>query len=425
MENPYFNPNTYETQKKRSSMGIVVIVCCVVLTALIGLLIGLLLSNNNKADNSALDASPTDNSYSTYALTTATPGSEESGKLNTVEPSAEPDATADATYNLESSAGSATTMVYDGQYTRAQVAELCAPSVVGIDTTVTTSYSSFYGFGSSGTYESQGSGSGIVLTEDGYILTCAHVIENANAIVVTLNDDTSYDATVVGSDSVLDIAVLKIDATGLTPADIGDSDMLTVGEDVLAIGNPLGELRGTVTSGIISATSRSIEVEGTAMDLIQTDAAVSPGNSGGGLFNASAKLIGIVNAKVSDSDAEGLSFAIPINNVLKEINDLMNYGYITDRAVLGVSTQNVTLRSNYGGYNGYANTTCVQVVEVAENGAAYNAGIEAGDLILKLGDTTISSNDDLVNALAAYKIGESATIVIQRNGQQYTANVTF
>ena len=196
-------------------------------------------------------------------------------------------------------------------YSKAQIIELCAPAVVGIDTTYT--YTSSYGFGGSNSQQTAtGSGSGIVLTSDGYIVTCRHVVEGADTVTVVLNDDTEHAATLIGTDTRYDLAVIKIDATGLSPATLGDSDMLTVGDDVIAIGNPLGELRGTATSGMISALGREVTVENTNMTLLQTDAAISPGNSGGGLFNSSGSLIGIVNAKASSENSEGLGFAIPV-----------------------------------------------------------------------------------------------------------------
>ncbi|MBR3037777.1 MAG: trypsin-like peptidase domain-containing protein, partial [Clostridia bacterium] len=253
---------------------------------------------------------------------------------------------------------------------------------------------------------------------------CAHVVNGAKSIRVTLNDDTSYDATIVGVDTRNDIAIIRIEAQNLVAASLGDSSMLTVGEDVIAIGNPLGELRGTATSGIISAVRRTVEVEGNTMELVQTDAAISPGNSGGGLFNSSGKLIGIVNAKVSDTSAEGLGFAIPVNNVLGEINDLLNYGYVTGRAYLGVYTQNVTLRSNYG-YFFSSGTNCVQIADVVEGGAADRAGLKTGDLILAIDGNAVSSNSDLTDLIARYNAGDTATFTIQRDGERSEVQVTF
>lgn len=315
--------------------------------------------------------------------------------------------------------------------TKAQIAELCAPTVVGIDVVYETAVSG-YGFGQ-GTRESTGSGSGIILSADGYIVTCAHVVEGASQVTVILNDDTEYEASLVGTDSRYDLAVLKVEATGLTPASLGDSDMITVGEEVIAIGNPLGELRGTATSGIISAANREVTVETRAMTLLQTDAAISPGSSGGGLFNASGSLIGIVNAKASTADAEGLGFAIPVNSVKQVISDLMVHGYVRGRAYLGVSTQNVTLQSENNGWGGSqffgsifgGGMNCVQVAQVVAGSAADAAGLQVGDLILAVDDVEISSNETLSNAIAAYNAGDTATLSIQRDGEKREVSVTF
>jgi serine protease Do len=322
-------------------------------------------------------------------------------------------------------------------YSKTQIIEMCAPSVVGIDTYVSASstYGFFYGNNneSSETEVQYGSGSGIILTSDGYIVTCRHVVEGTNTIKVILNDDTEYDATLVGTDSRSDLAVLKIDATGLTPATLGDSDMLTVGEDVIAIGNPLGELRGTATSGMVSALSREVTVEDVTMSLIQTDAAISPGNSGGGLFNSSGSLIGIVNAKASSDNAEGLGFAIPVSSVKTIISNLIDHGYVLGRAYLGVYTQDVTLSSGmnewggglFGSYFGSSGTSCVQIAQIVSGSAAEAAGLQVGDLILAVDDIEISSNTALSAAISGYNAGDTATLTIQRDGEQQTVAVTF
>ena len=284
------------------------------------------------------------------------------------------------------------------------------------------------GSGSSGSQVQTGSGSGVIITSDGYIVTCNHVVEGASKITVVLSDETSHEAKVVGTDARNDLAVIKIEASGLTPATLGDSDMLTVGEDVVAIGNPLGELRGTSTGGMVSALGRQVSVEGTEMTLIQHDAAVSPGSSGGGLFNASGSLIGIVNAKASSNNAEGIGFAIPVNSVKQIISDLIEHGYVKGRAYLGVLTQNVTLRAEqggWGGYFGYGGTSCVQVGQVVAGSAAESAGIQAGDLILAVGEEQITSTDALSKAIGAYNAGDQATLTIQRDGQQMQVDVTF
>lgn len=349
------------------------------------------------------------------------------------------DASAAATDESDSSAltNTSTNSFSTATYSKTQIIELCAPAVVGIDTyyTASSAYGFYYGNnGDTTTDEVQyGSGSGIILTSDGYIVTCKHVVDGVDTIKVILNDDTEYDATLVGTDSRSDLAVLKIDATGLTPATLGDSDMLTVGEDVIAIGNPLGELRGTATSGIVSALSREVTVENVTMSLIQTDAAISPGNSGGGLFNSSGSLIGIVNAKASSDDAEGLGFAIPVSSVKTIISNLIDHGYVLGRAYLGVYTQDVTLSSGmndwgnglFGSYFGSSGTSCVQIAQIVSGSAAEAAGLQVGDLILAVDDTEISSNSTLSTAISEYNAGDTATLTIQRDGQQQTVTVTF
>ena len=391
----------YGQPKQKRSVGLAVLLSLTAIAVVIGLFAGVLIVNR--------------------IVDTRTRTAQLPAQTEVAEPA--PTAEADGALSISAAKGTqaSTGFAYDGKYTRAQVVEMAAPSVVGIDAVFeqTVSY-----WGRAQTYEVPGSGSGVILTEDGYIGTCAHVVVGAKSIKVTLNDDTSYDATIIGTDVRNDVAIIKIEATGLTPAALGDSDMLTVGEDVIAIGNPLGELRGTATSGIISAVRRTIEVEGNTMELVQTDAAISPGNSGGGLFNASGKLIGIVNAKVSDTTAEGLGFAIPVNNVLNEINDLLNYGYVTGRAYLGVYTQNVTLRSDFG-YFFSGGTNCVQIADLVSGSAAEQAGLKVGDLILAIDGTEITSNSDLTDVIARYNAGDTATFTIQRNGSRSDVKVTF
>ncbi len=343
--------------------------------------------------------------------------------------------------NSGSLANAGTNSFSTSTYSKAQIIELTAPSVVGIDTfyTATNGLGSFFGNGNNtngadgNSQQVQvGSGSGIILTSDGYIVTCKHVVDSAETIKIILNDDKEYEAKLVGSDSRSDLAVLKIDATNLTPATLGDSDMLTVGEDVIAIGNPLGELRGTATSGIVSALSREVNVENMSMKLIQTDAAISPGNSGGGLFNASGSLVGIVNAKASSSNSEGLGFAIPVSSVKTIISNLIDHGYVLGRAYLGVYTQDVSLSS---GANDWGNSlfnsmfgnsvSCVQIAQIVSGSAAEKAGLKVGDLILKVDETEISSNSALASTIANYNSGDTATLTIQRDGKEQTVSVTF
>jgi len=356
--------------------------------------------------------------------------------LNAAQPQTVSSALSEANPGTGSGLTTAPAGSFASTFSRAQIIELTAPSVVGIDTYYTASgnFGFSFGNGDNSTDDQQaqlGSGSGIILTSDGYIVTCKHVVDGAETIKVILNDDTEHEAKLIGSDSRTDLAVLKIEATGLTPATLGDSDMLTVGEDVIAIGNPLGELRGTATSGIVSALSREVTVGSMDMSLIQTDAAISPGNSGGGLFNASGSLIGIVNAKASGSNSEGLGFAIPVSDVKTIISNLIDHGYVLGRAYLGVYTQNVTLSSdtnnNQNGFFGnfFGEASSVQIAQIVAGSAAEKAGLKVGDLILKVDDTTIDSNTTLAAVISGFNAGDTATLTIQRDGQEQTVTVTF
>ena len=271
-----------------------------------------------------------------------------------------------------------------------------------------------------------GAGSGVVISSDGYILTCAHVVSGASNITVTIGD-TDYPATVVGEDDTSDVAVLKIDATDLTPATVGNSDSLAVGESVLAVGNPLGELGGTVTSGIVSALNRSVTIQGTSstntMSLIQMDASVSPGNSGGGLFNMNGELIGLVNAKSSSSDAEGLGFAIPINDAIKVAQDLLENGYVSGRPYMGITYLAVTDAQTAAQLN--VNAYGVYVVDVAQGGPADKAGLKTGDRIVSIDGTEIAQKDDLGTLIQQHAAGDTLSITVAREGQMQTVSLTL
>ena len=218
-----------------------------------------------------------------------------------------------------------------------QIASVVSPSVVAITTEQMSGSQTWFG----GYYVQSGAGSGVIISEDGYILTCAHVVNGATSIQVQLDNGDTYDAAIVGQDTTSDVAVIKVEATGLTPAVIGDSNALAVGETVVAVGNPLGTLSNTVTNGIISALNREVTVEDNDMTLLQTSASISPGNSGGGLFNANGELIGIVNAKSSYSEAEGIGFAIPIDSGMEIAQQLIENGSVV-RPALGVQIYEVT-----------------------------------------------------------------------------------
>ena len=307
--------------------------------------------------------------------------------------------------------------------TTEQVADLVSPSVVVI-TTEQVVYSQWSWYGQN--QVESGAGSGVIISSDGYILTCAHVVDGASSITVTIGDK-DYTATLVGEDTTSDIAVIKIDADGLTPATVGNSDSLKVGQSVMAVGNPLGELGGTVTGGMISALNRSVTIQGSSsvntMSLIQMDASVSPGNSGGGLFNMNGELIGIVNAKSSSSDAEGLGFAIPINDAIKVAQELLENGYVTGRPYLGITYLAVEDAQTAAqlGVNAYG----VYVVEVVKGGPAEKAGLQAGDRIVSVDGTEIATKDDLGTLMQKHAAGDTLSITIAREGQMQTINVTL
>ena len=300
-----------------------------------------------------------------------------------------------------------------------QIASVVSPSVVAITTEQMSSSQTWFG----GYYVQSGAGSGVIISQDGYILTCAHVVSGATSVKVQLNgSDESYDATVVGQDSTSDIAVLKIDATGLTPAVIGDSDALAVGEVAVAVGNPLGTLSNTVTDGIVSALNRQVTVQNNDMTLIQTDASISPGNSGGGLFNANGELIGIVNAKSSYSEAEGIGFAIPINTAMEIGRQLIENGSVA-RPALGVKIMDVTDAQTAQQLG--VSTMGVYIVEVTKGSGADAAGVQAGDRVLAVDDTAVSDSSALKNYLKDKGIGDTVNLQVERDGKVLTLAVTL
>ena len=332
-----------------------------------------------------------------------------------------PSSTADSASGSDSSITAASSS--GSSLTTEQVADLVSPSVVVI-TTEQVVYSQWSWYGQN--QVESGAGSGVIISSDGYILTCAHVVDGASTITVTIGDK-DYTATLVGEDTTSDIAVIKIDADGLTPATVGNSDSLKVGQSVMAVGNPLGELGGTVTGGMISALNRSVTIQGSSsvntMSLIQMDASDSPGNSGGGLFNMNGELVGIVNAKSSSSDAEGLGFAIPINDAIKVAQELLENGYVTGRPYLGITYLAVTdaQTASQLGVNAYG----VYVVEVVKGGPAEKAGLQAGDRIVSVDGTEIASKDDLGTLMQKHAAGDTLSITIARDGQMQTVNVTL
>lgn len=306
----------------------------------------------------------------------------------------------------------------DAISTYSQAAAMVENSVVEIVTQFQV-VSSFF------QYVTGGAGSGVILSEDGYIITNTHVIVDDSGkvvsdITVTLKNGEKYTATVIGADEETDVAVLKIEATGLTPAVVRNSEnALLVGEEVLAVGNPLGELGGTVTNGIISALDRAIDVDGNTMNLLQTNAAVNPGNSGGGLFDMQGRLVGIVNAKSSGSGIEGLGFAIPVDDALRVFEQLVEFGYVRGRIYIGTSLLEIKDAVTAYKYNVKELGVYVYSVVVGYNDQA----LKPRDRIIAVNGTAISSSADLKNIVRQHAIGDSVTFTISRDGEMMDVTV--
>lgn len=297
------------------------------------------------------------------------------------------------------------------------IARQVGPAVVGIVAT---------GESSSGMFlipsQTQSSGSGIIISSDGYIVTNNHVVENATSLKVTLNTMEEYDAKIVGTDPQTDLAVIKIEATGLTSAVLGNSSDVEVGELAIAIGNPLGqELAGTVTTGIISATNRQVTVDDVEYTLLQTDAAINEGNSGGALVNAYGEVIGINSVKMASTGVEGLGFAIPSDIAKPVISDLIEYGYVTGRPVIGITGRNITEEmSRY-----YDLPVGVYIQSITEFSAAEKAGLRPGDVIIQCDGQTIETVDELNEIRDQHQVGDTLTLTIVRNGERMEVSVTL
>jgi serine protease Do len=294
-------------------------------------------------------------------------------------------------------------------------------SVVSINVTGTSGTNIF-----GQTTQTASSGSGFILTRDGFIVTNYHVISGANTVKVTLYDGDTYDASIIGGDEDYDIAVIKIDASDLQPVTLGDSANLNVGDHVVAIGNPLGELTFSMSEGIASSVNRAINVSGTPFNMIQVTCAINPGNSGGPLLNSCGEVVGIVSAKYSSyssESVEGLGFAIPINDVFAMIEDIMTNGYVTNKPYLGVTAG--TMTSQMAAQYRYDVSSGVFVYSVEDGSAADKAGLKMGDVITKIGDTNITSMEDLTAVKKQYSAGDTATFTIYRDGGETTVELTW
>ena len=277
-----------------------------------------------------------------------------------------------------------------------------------------------------GQQEFVGSGSGFILTANGYVLTNYHVVENAVTLTVSTYAGTEYEAELVGYDSFSDVALLKVDATDLPAVTVGDSDALVVGDQVAAIGNPLGELTSSQTIGYVSAKDRTVNTDGTILNMIQTDAAINSGNSGGPLFNMYGQVVGITTAKYSGSTSsgasiEGIGFAIPINDVMALMDDLMEYGYVKGQAYLGITV----LEMDAAVAEAYGLPTGPKVNSVVAGSCAEKAGVQVNDIIVAIGEIDVASYSDLAYALRSFHAGDSTTITVYRGGQTLTLDVTL
>lgn len=305
----------------------------------------------------------------------------------------------------------------DEELSIAEVYAANVNSTVGITTSITTNY---WGYQTT----QAASGSGFVLTADGYILTNYHVIEGASSVTATLYDGTTYDATIIGYDENNDIAVLKVEADNLTPVVLGDSDNMNVGDTVIAIGNPLGELTFSLTSGVVSALNREVTLStNLIMELIQTDCAINSGNSGGPLFNLHGEVIGITNAKyssssMSEASIDNIGFAIPINRIKSIVEDIMEQGYIS-KPYIGVTVTDVSDETQrYGLPQGAA------VQSVLEDSPAEQAGLQLNDIITEANGTAITGSSDLVSIVQSLEIGDTLTLSVYRQGETKNIQIT-
>ncbi len=395
-------PQTEELPKKGMSLTkkiVVTALCCSLLGSAVGaggMLAGMKLMNSDKGTQASqsVQAGTTDSkSGETQIVTGSRKKSESNNSVATT--------TADTSKLMSAS----------------ELYNKYVNSTVGIKTSITTNY---FGY----TTQSAASGSGFIISKDGYIVTNYHVIEGADSVKVSCYDGSEYDAEIVGTDQSNDIAVLKIEATGLEPVVLGSSSDLSIGDNVVAIGNPLGELTFSLTSGVVSALDRTITTEkNTTMNLIQTDCSINSGNSGGALFNMYGEVVGITNAKyssngISEASIDNIAFAIPIDNVRSIINSIIENGYVM-KPYIGVSLKDVSADSQAAGIPKGA-----QVEIVNEGQPAEKAGIQVGDVITALNGEAMESSKDLVAAIKNFKSGDEITLTVYRKGETLEIPVT-
>jgi len=417
--------NPKNLQKSKKVLKFVGLLCCMAIISVGS--ISVYKSYQDGENNSGVNASA--------GVSETTDGTEDT---TTQENQTSTDTSNNSNTSLNAQATSLFGLVEGGDdLTPAEIYAKVEPSVVGISATYETTsnsndiYSYFYGSeGQSQTQTYTSTGTGIVMSADGYILTNAHVVEDCTSVTVILNDDdqTEYNATIIGTDTSADIAVLKIQASNLTAAEFGDSDNLVVGDYAYAIGNPLGfELSNTFTPGIISGLDRTVTINDNSMNLIQTSAAINSGNSGGPLVNSKGQVIGIVSSKISSSyssstaSVEGLGFAIPITQAKTIIDDLINYGYVTGRPQLGITAEDITdTMARY-----YNVPVGVYIRFMDAEGAASEGGLQVGDIITGINGETISTSSELSSKIKEYNAGDTIEVTYYRNNQELTANITL
>ena len=310
------------------------------------------------------------------------------------------------------------TKISDARNTPAvRVARTVGPAVVGITNKAIAR--DFF----DRTFETSGVGSGVIFRNDGYIITNNHVIAGAKEIIVSLSDGNTVNGTLIGTDEMTDIAVVKVDVKDLPVAELGDSDEVVVGEPAIAIGNPMGlEFQGSVTVGVISALNRTLDINDRRVKLFQTDAAISPGNSGGALVNADGEVIGINSIKLATTGVEGMGFAIPINTVKTIVNELMDKGYVA-RPYLGVTIFDKPTAARYG-YQ-LSLEKGVYVFQVGLDSPAGRAGFQRGDIILSIDGKEVNSVIDVRNEVAAHKVGDRVKVKYDREGREETVEVVL
>ncbi|MCF0135443.1 MAG: trypsin-like peptidase domain-containing protein [Lachnospiraceae bacterium] len=402
---PYYPQPQPKPQKKKKGkvVGIIALILC---AALVFGSVGYAIGNGQFASGQLqqMQTSPSRNEQNTPAPETqqqTAPASESS--LLTIQE------VAPMTLNIASSQSDVLSIP--------DVVDKTADSVVEITTEVVAT-SSFMQ-----QYITSGAGSGVIVSDNGYIITNNHVIDEATSITVTLHSGSSYPAALVGLDEDLDIALLKIEETGLTPATIGSSESLRVGQTIIAIGNPLGQLGGSVTSGIVAAKERSIAIDGTTMKLLQISASINPGNSGGALLDEQGSLVGIVNAKSSGSDVEGIGFAIPIDDVMEILDDLLEHGYVAGRPALGITMLNITTAQMAYMYR--VEELGVYVYSINEGSAAEKGGLQVGDRILTINGITVDNAETLKAEVEKIAVGQSLTMTVMRDGKTVTLDLTM